>query len=70
MVNTAAYFAYTQLLNKPFENEVTLREQNPSLKQCKALKLLTYFEIRLRSFNTIYMKSLDQKAAKLPSVKV
>ena len=27
-------FAYIRLLNKPYENEVTLRRQNPPLKCC------------------------------------
>ena len=32
------------LLNKPYENEVTLRGQNIPLKQCRPLELLTQFE--------------------------
>ena len=51
-------FAYTWLLNKPYENEVTLREQNPPLKYCQPLELLTYFEKRFRSFNTSNMGSV------------
>ena len=34
-------FAYIQLLNKPYENEVTLTGQNPPLKCCQHLELLT-----------------------------
>ena len=37
-------FAYKRLLNKPYENEVTLTGQNPPLKCCQPLELLTYFE--------------------------
>ena len=33
--------AYKWLLNKPYENEVTLTEQNPPLKYCQPLELLT-----------------------------
>ena len=33
-------FAYTRSLDKPYENEVTLREQNPRLKGGKTLKRL------------------------------
>ena len=28
-------------VNKPYENEVTLREQNPPLKYCQHLEILT-----------------------------
>ena len=31
-------FAYIQLLNKPYENEVTLTEQNPRSKSCQRLE--------------------------------
>ena len=34
-------FAYIRLLNKPYENEVTLTGQNPHLKCCQLLELLT-----------------------------
>ena len=34
-------FAYKRLLNKPYENEVTLNGQNPPLKCCQPLELLT-----------------------------
>ena len=37
-------FAYIRLLNKPYENEVTLTGQNPPLKCCQPLELLTQFE--------------------------
>ena len=33
--------AYIPLLNKPYENEVTLTRQNLPLKYCKPLELLT-----------------------------
>ena len=32
-------FAYKRLLNKPYENEVTLTGQNPPLKCCQHLEL-------------------------------
>ena len=39
------WFKFYKLLpNKPYENDVTLIEQNLSLKCCQSLKLLTYFE--------------------------
>ena len=33
-------FAYVQLLNKPYENEVTLTGQNSPLKYCQNLEIL------------------------------
>ena len=33
-------FAYKRLLNKPYENEVTLTEQNPPLEYCQPVELL------------------------------
>ena len=41
---------YKRLLNKPHENEVTLRGQKPPLKCCQPFELLTYFEKGIRSF--------------------
>ena len=32
-------FAYIQLLNKPYEKEVTLTGQNPPLKYCQHLEI-------------------------------
>ena len=32
-------FAYKQLLNKPYENEVTLTGQKPPLKCCQPLEI-------------------------------
>ena len=40
-----------RLLNKPYVNEVTLTGQNPPLKYCQLLELLTHFDEGLRSFN-------------------
>ena len=37
-------FAYVWLLNKPYENEVILREQKLTLKCCKRLKILIDFK--------------------------
>ena len=36
-------FVYARLLNKPYVNEITLTGQNPSLKHCLALEILTQF---------------------------
>ena len=36
---------YKRLLNKPYENEVTLRGQNPPLKCCRPLELLSPFKM-------------------------
>ena len=38
-------FAYLRLLNKPYENQVTLIGQNPHLKCCQPLKILTPFKM-------------------------
>ena len=40
-------FAYIRLLNKPYENEVILREQNPPLKCNWPLEISTSFEMGL-----------------------
>ena len=37
-------FAYKQLLNKPYENEVTLTRQNPPLKSYQPLEILTHWK--------------------------
>ena len=63
-------FYYIRSLNKSHVNGVTLKEQNPLLKNCQPLELLTYFEKRFRSLNTGNMGSLGQRAAKLPSIKL
>ena len=36
-------FAYVRLLNKPYKNEVTLREQKKPLKCCYSLHFLHAF---------------------------
>ena len=36
-------FAYVRLLDKPYENEVTLTGQNPPLKCCHPLEILKHF---------------------------
>ena len=41
--NTAVPLAIKRLLNKPYENEVTLTGQNPPLKCCQPLEILTHF---------------------------
>ena len=60
---------YIQLL-KPYVNGVTLRGKNPTLKCCKPLELLTYFEMGLSSFNRGNMESVGQRAAKSLYVKL
>ena len=57
-------------VNKPYENEVTLRGKNMPLKCCQPLKLLMYVERVVRSFHTITTESVGQRAAKLLSVKL
>ena len=59
-----------RLLNKPYVNEVTLTGQNPSLKCYQPLELLTAFKNGLRSFNAENLKSLGQRPAKLPVIKL
>ena len=39
--------AYVRLLNKPYENEVTLRGQKIPLKCCQQAELLLYIEREL-----------------------
>ena len=56
--------------DKPYAKGLTLREQNPPLKYCQSLELLTYFEKRFRAFNAADIGFLDQRAAKLLAVKV
>ena len=52
------------LVNKHYQNEVTLTGQNPTLKCYQPLEILTYFE------NTGYMGSVGKRAVKLPYVKL
>ena len=68
--NHSCRFLLTQFLNKPHENEVTLREQNVSLKFCQPLELLIYFGKGFRSFHTSNIGLVGQRAAKLLAVKV
>ena len=41
-------FAIIRLLNKPYENEVTLTGQNPPLKWCQPLEILTHLIMGMR----------------------
>ena len=68
--NHSCRFLLTQFLNKPHENEVTLREQNVSLKFCQPLELLIYFGKGFRSFQKANTGSFGQRTAKLLAVKV
>ena len=59
------------LVNRHFENEVTLRELNkPTLKCFQSLKMLIYFEEGFRSFHTFNVGSVGQRVAKLQAVKI
>ena len=62
--------AYVWLLNKPYENEVTLRGKNIPLKCCQPHELLMYIERGLRSFHTGNIGSVGQRATKLLAFKV
>ena len=57
-------FTYILILNKPYENEVTLIGQNLPLKSFQPLEGLTYFEKGGRSFHAGKMRSVGQRAAK------
>ena len=63
-------FAYLQLLNKLYENEVALREQRIPLKCCQPLDFWYAFFKRFRFFIAVSMKSVGQLALKLLAVKV
>ena len=58
------------ILNKPYENEVTLRGQNILLKCCQPLELLMYIGRGFRSFHEGNMGSVDQSAAMLLALKL
>ena len=60
-------FAYVGLLNKPYENEVTLREQKIPLICCQPLDCLDAF---LKGLDFLFIKSVSQRALKLLAVKV
>ena len=61
---------YKYVLDKPYENQVTLREKNLSLKYCHPLEVLIYFGKGFRYFQTSDMESVGQRAAKLLAIKV
>ena len=67
---TATNFHLKQLLNKPYQNKVILRENKISSKWCQPLKLLEYFGGRFRCHHTINKGSLGQRSAKWLAVKV
>ena len=68
--NTSIRYDFIQLLNMPYVNRVNLREQNLSLKCCNSLEILIYFGKGFRSFHTVNMGSVGQRAVKLLAVKV
>ena len=55
--------------NKPYENEIILREQNISSKYCQPIELLIYFGRRVRSLHTGNIRSESQRAAKSLAIK-
>ena len=55
--------AIKRLLNKPYENEVTLTRQKPPLN-------FDTIEKGNRSLNAENLRSIDQRASKLPAVKL
>ena len=57
------------LLNKLYENEVTLRKQNLPLKCFKPLEMQIYFEESFISYNTFDICFVGQRAVKLLAVK-
>ena len=59
-----------RLLNKPYENEVTLTGKTPPLMCCQPLEILTNFKKDLDRLLKEYIKSVGQRAAKLPAIKV
>ena len=63
-------FAYVRLLNKTYENEVTLRGQKIHLKCCQHAELLMYIERGFIFFHTIDIGWVRQRAAKLPTVEL
>ena len=58
------------LLNRPYEKEVTSNEHNWSSKRSWAVELVVYLSNGFRTFHTINMKSVAQRAAKLLAVNV
>ena len=57
------------LLNKPYVNEGILRGQNLHVKCCRPLEMLINFEEGFRSFYTLNIRSVGQRAAKLLAFK-
>ena len=62
-------FAYTRLLNKPYEYEVTLTGQNQPLKCCQHLEIQYTVRKRVDIFMLKNFGSVGQRAAKLLAVK-
>ena len=74
MVKLSAYlqlptFAFTRLLNKTYENEVTLTGQNPPLECCEHIEILCTVRKKSRSLNAKNFGSVGKRAAKLLAVK-
>ena len=70
MVVPSCPFAIKWLLDKPYENEFILREQNLSLKCCLLLEEVLFNLRRFRYLHTSNIESVCQRAAKLPAVEV
>ena len=66
-----ANFAYVRLINKPYENEVTLTGQKPPLKYRQTLEILTHFITGLDLFFILEkLGSVGQGATKLLDIKL
>ena len=57
-----------QIVNKHYQNEVTLRGPNLSLKCFQPFEVLIYVKRGFTSCHTYNVGSVGQRAAKLPSV--
>ena len=53
------------IIEKYYENEFTLKEQNLLLKFCQPLEALIYFDEGHRTFHTFNIGCVGQRAAKL-----
>ena len=59
-----------RFIDKPYENEATLRGQNICLKCYQPLEIMLYFGKEFKSFHTGNKGSVGQRAANLQAVKV
>ena len=63
-------FAFTRLLNKPYENEVALTGQNPPLKCCQHIERRRSFKSQLvrGRVNGVLVFQSDQRGVLMVSV--